>query len=125
MVNERVPEAYINFALIYMADNIFPVPQIKDLINEDRKPNTPFKPATGTIPSVSHLRALFCACVVRKATEHVGTKALNMHHQEQMGYCGIFVGIPQHQKGYLVYVSHTQNRISSYNVVFDESFSSA
>ena len=41
------------------------------------------------------------------------------------GFRGIFVGIPEHQKGYLVYVPSTRKVISSYNVVFDESFSSA
>ena len=35
------------------------------------------------------------------------------------------MGIPQHQKGYLVYVPITRKVISSYNVVFDECFSSA
>ena len=39
-------------------------------------------------------------------------------------FFGIFVGIPQHQKGYLVYVPSTRKIISSYDVVFDESFSS-
>ena len=48
-----------------------------------------------------------------------------MRHQTQKGFRGIFVGIPQHQKGYLVYVTSTRNVISLYNVVFDESFSSA
>ena len=33
-------------------------------------------------------------------------------------------GIPDHQKVYLVYVPSTRNIISSYDVVFDESFSS-
>ena len=56
---------------------------------------------------------------------HVETKTLNMRHQAQKGFRGIFVGIPQHQKGYLVYVPSTRKVISSYNVVFDESFSSA
>ena len=79
---------------------------------------------TGTKPSVSHLRVLFCPCVVRKATAHVETKTLNMHHQAQKGFCGIFVGIPEHQKGYLVYVPSTRKVISPYDVVFDESFSS-
>ena len=40
-------------------------------------------------------------------------------------FCSIFIGIPQHQKGYLVYVTHRWNIISSYNVVFDKCFSSA
>ena len=48
-----------------------------------------------------------------------------MRHQAQKEFRGIFVGIPEHQKGYLVYVPSTRKIISSYDVVFDESFSSA
>ena len=68
MVHARVLEVYVHFALIYTTDHIFPVLTIKDLINEDGDPTTPHKLATGTKPSVSHLRVLFCPCVVRKAT---------------------------------------------------------
>ena len=68
---------------------------------------------------------LFCPCVVHKATAHVETKTLNMRNQAQKGFRGIFFGNPEHQKGYLVYVPSTRKIISSYNVVFDESFSSA
>ena len=64
-------------------------------------------------------------CVVRKSTAHVDTKTLNVHHKAQKGFRGIFVGIPEHQKGYLVYVPSTRKVISSYDVVFDKSFSSA
>ena len=81
-----------------MIDHIFPVLPVKDLINEDVDPTAPYKLATDTKPSVSHLRVLFCPCVVWKATAHVGTKALNMRHQAQKGFCGIFVGIAQNQK---------------------------
>ena len=70
-------------------------------------------------------RVLFCPCVVWKATAHVDTKTLNMRHQAQKGFRGIFVGIPQHQKGYLVYVPSNRKLISSYDVMFDESFVSA
>ena len=48
-----------------------------------------------------------------------------MSHQAQDGFCGIFVGIIHNQKGYLVYIPSTRKKISSYDVVFDESFSSA
>ena len=48
-----------------------------------------------------------------------------MRHQAQKGFRGIFVGITQHQKGYLVYVPSTRKVILSYDVVFDESFVSA
>ena len=74
MVHARVPEVYVHFALMYTTYHIFPVLPIKYLINEDGDPTTPYKLATGTKPSVSHLRVLFCPCVVRKATAHVETK---------------------------------------------------
>ena len=56
---------------------------------------------------------------------HVETKALNMCHQAQKGFCGIFVVIPEHQKGYLLYVSSSRKILSSYDVVFDKQLSSA
>ena len=125
MVHAIVPELYVHFALMYTTDHIFPVLPINHFINEDDNPTTPHKLATGTKTSVSHLLVLFFPCVVRKATAHVETKTLNTRHQAQKGFCGIFVGIPQHQKGYLVYLPSTRKIISSYDVVFDESFSSA
>ena len=70
------------------------------------------------------LRVLFCPFVVRKATAHVDKKALSMYHQAQKGFRGIFVGIPQHQKWYIVYVPSTRKIISSYDDIFDESLSS-
>ena len=87
---------------MYTADHIFPVLPIKDLINKESDTTTSFKLATGTKPSVSHLRVLFCPCVVRKSNAHVDKKALNMRHQAQIFFSSIFVGIPQHQKGYLL-----------------------
>ena len=116
MVHARVLEAYINFTLMYTTYHIFTVLPIKDLINEDGNTTMPFKIATGTKTPVSHLRVLYCPCVARRATAHVGTKALNMYHQAQKGFCGIVVGIPQHQKGHLVYVLLTRKIISSYNI---------
>ena len=68
---------------------------------------------------------LFCPCVLQKVTANVETKTLNMRHQAQKGFRGIFVGIPQNQKEYLVYIPSNRKVISSYNVVFDECFSSA
>ena len=96
---------------MYTTDHIFPFLPIKYLINENGDPTTPYKLATVTKPSVSHLRVLFYSCVVQKGTAHVETKTLNMRHQAQKGFRGIFVGIPQHQKGYLVYVPSTRKVI--------------
>ena len=115
-----VLEDYIRFILTYTSDHIFPVILIEDLINKDGDPTTPYKLTTDMKPSILHLRVLFCPCVVHKYTAHVGKKTWNIRHQAQKG----FVGIPQHQKGYLVYVSQKQNILYSYNVVFYDIFSS-
>ena len=124
MVHARVLEAYIHFSFMYMIDHNFTVLPIKDLINKYIEPTTPFKLVTGKKPSVSHLRMLFCPCVVRKYNAHIRTKSLNMCHQPQNYFCSIFVGISQHQKGYLVYVPGARKMISLYDAVFYESFSS-
>ena len=108
MIHARVPEAYVHFALMYTTYHIFTVLPIKDLINEDGDPTKSHKLAICTKHSVSHLRVLFCTCVARKATAHVGTKTLNMHHQAQKGFRSILVGIPEHQKVSLVYVPSTR-----------------
>ena len=83
MVHVIVSKAYIHFALMYTTGHIFPILTIKDLINKDGEPTKPFKLATGTKPSVSHLRVLFCPFVVQKSNAHVDKKALNMRHQAQ------------------------------------------
>ena len=93
MVHARVLESYVHFALMYTTDHIFPVLPIKYLINEDGNPITPHKLETGTKPSVSHVRVLFCPFGLRKSMVHVETKMLNMRHQAQKGFCSLFVGI--------------------------------
>ena len=42
IVHVRVSEAYIHFALVYKTDHIFSVIPIKDMINEDVDPTTPY-----------------------------------------------------------------------------------
>ena len=59
MVHDRVPEVYVHFALMYTTDLIFTVLPIKDLINKNGDPTTPYTRTTGTEPSLSHLRVLF------------------------------------------------------------------
>ena len=46
-----------------------------------------------------------------------------MRHKAQKCFRGIFVGIPENQKVYIMYVLISRNIISSYGVVFDEIFS--
>ena len=104
---------------MYTTDHIFPVLIIKHLVNQEGEQTTPHKLETGTKPSVSNLSALFYPCGVRKSTAHVDKNALNMHHQSQNVFRGISVGIPQHQKGYLVYVPSAWKIVFSCDILFD------
>ena len=93
MVHARVSDKYINFALMYTTDHIFPVLPIKHLVNQYGEPTTPQKLVTGTKPSVSNPCVLFYPCVAQNATAHIDTKSLNMRYQSQKGFRGIFVEI--------------------------------
>ena len=122
IVHAQVLGAYIYSVLIFTADHILLVLPIQKLINKDGNPTTQFKLVTGTKHSILCLRILFCTCVEQKYNAHVGTKALNIHHQAQKGFRVIFFGIPQHQKVCIIYVPQKQKIVSSYDVVIDESF---
>ena len=74
MVHTRVLEEYIHFSLMYTTDHIFLVLPIKDLINEDGDPTTPFKLSTGTKPSLSHLRVLFVHVLYGKILHMLGQR---------------------------------------------------
>ena len=101
---------------MYTTDHVFLVLPIKYLINIYSEPTTPFKLMTSIKPSVSHLRVLFYPFVVQSFTAHIRTKELNKYHKAKNGFSGVFVGITQHQKGCLVYVTGTRKIISSYYV---------
>ena len=62
----------------------------------------------------------FFPFVVQKETAHVDTKSLNVRHQSQNYFWGIFVEIPQHHKGYLIYVPSTHKIVSLHDIVFDK-----
>ena len=84
----------------------------------------PYKLAPGTKPSVLYLGALFYLCSVIKTTSHVGKKVFNMRYQAQKVFHGIFVVIPQHQKGCFFHVPNKQKIVSLYDIAFDEIVSS-
>ena len=71
---------------MYTAYHIFLLLPIKDLTSIDGNPTTPLKLVTGMKPSISHFLVLFSPCVVQKATEHIGKKALKIRHQVKKGF---------------------------------------
>ena len=105
---------------MYTTHHIFPVLTINHLVNHNGKPTIPHKLTTGMKPLVSNLRILFFMFVVQKSTAHVDINALNMRHQPKKGLWSIFVGIPQDQKGWIIYVPITRNMVSPHDVAFEK-----
>ena len=103
----QVSDNYIRFSSIYTIDHIFSVIPIKHLVNQDGEPTKPQILATGTKHSVSDLNVLFFPCVLEKATAHVDTKALIMHHYKEVIVAS---SVESHntRKGYLIYVPITR-----------------
>ena len=94
----------IHLSLINITHNIFWVLTIINLVNQYGEPTTPHKLETGMKPLVWNTRVLFYSCDLQKSTARFDRKALNMRHQSQKRFWGIIIGIPQHLKGFLVYV---------------------
>ena len=83
MEHARFLEAYIHFALMYTVNNMFLLLPIKDLIDEDGDPTTPFKLTTGKKPSVLHIyifnlsmccTEIYCTCWY-KGVKHASQSA--------------------------------------------------
>ena len=70
------------------------------------------------------MRVIFPMCSTESYCTHCQKCVKYVSPSEKKGFRGIFVGIPQHQKRYIVYVPCTRKIIYSYDVVFDEFFSS-
>ena len=70
MAHARVSDKCIHFSFMYTTDHIFPILLIKHLIKQDGELTMPHKLATGTKPSVSKPRVLFCPFVLQKASSH-------------------------------------------------------
>ena len=71
--------------------------------------------------SITFTRVILSIC----CTESYCTcweKGIKYASPSAKGFLRVFFGIHHHQKGYLVYVPHTSNIISSYDVVFDNIF---
>ena len=117
---------YIHFALTYKTDHIFPVLRIKHLVDKDSKTTIYYFKLVQVQIIQYHIYACYFAHLLYgKLLQLLTKKVLNLIHQAQKDFRRIFVVITQQQKVYIVHAPSTRKIISSYDVAFDESFSSA
>ena len=124
MVHARLPPIFKYHATLY-AIIIYNVTPIKNLVNKEGNPATPYEIFFNEKPRIAHLRVFGCPCVFRKwtITNHLGQQRENK--TSQRGVRGTFIGLPINQQGYLIYMPQSQNIAVSHDVSFDEAFQSA
>ena len=78
--------------------------------------------------SISRFRVLFCPVVMMPGpitvTKHGDSHVFHRGNEPQRGFRGIFVGLPRHSAGYLVYTPSTNKIYKNLDVYFDEDFRS-
>jgi hypothetical protein len=97
---------------------------------------TTFEGYFGTKPSIGRYKVLSgrykvfgCPCVVKVYTQKsidsdAQASTLNSKNLVQRGVCGVFVGFPINQAGYLVWIPTSGHLLASVDVMFDEDFTS-
>ena len=124
MVHARLPPIYTYHAILYAIyiHNIFPV---KNLVNKNGFPATPFELFFNEKPRIGHLRVFGCPCVFKKWTITSHDGKVQQNKTSQRAVKGVFVGLPTNQQGYLIFMPQSQHIAVSHDVTFDEQFHTA
>jgi len=101
----------------------------KGLVNANDDPTTPHFLAFGTKPRLGNIRVFGCPVSFKRYNPQTPSGRLTKKQQDQRATSrGIFIGMPQKQAGYLIYLEDrigTAHLIVSQDVYFDEDFRSA
>ena len=113
-------ESFFYYAVKY-AQYIHDVIPVRNLLDENGLPTTPYYLATGRKPAVKHFRVFGCPAVFKRYEVSSDGKRIHNNYNQQ-GMRGIFVGIPDDASGWLFYVPIAKRSYISLDATFDESF---
>jgi hypothetical protein len=122
LVHARLPDKYHFHPIRYVAA-VFNMLPVKNLYNTNGEICSPFELFTGKKPLISHLRVFGCPAVAKQSV--ISVEGLSTQHFTEKGIRGVFIGIPLHQNGYLIYLPGSRTIACLGNVSFDEAFYSA
>ena len=105
LVHARLPDACTHHAIM-CATVIFNILPIKGLLNAEGMPSTPTELFTSLKQLIANLRVFGCPVVVKKCEPCLDCKVAKK--VSERGLRAIFIGLPENQKGYLVYVPSTR-----------------
>ena len=124
LVHANLPKSFYGLALQY-ACKILRVLPAKGLVDSIGKPTTPYALIHGKKPRVSRYKVFGCPVVFKRYLPMHNRKIIPTFQQMQRGVRGIFVGFPEDQAGWLVYVDtplQGSHLVVSQDVVFDQMF---
>ena len=124
LVKAHLPIAFYHLALQYSCKKMRVLPA-KGLLDSEGKPTTTYAILHGKKPRIGRFKVFGCPCVFKRyAPNSDGSKTTDFK-QLQKGSRGIFVGFPEDQAGWLVYVPEKisgSHVVVSMDVAFDQYF---
>ena len=127
LVRAHLPPCFYHFALKY-ACKILRVLPGKGLMDVDGNPTTTYAILHGKKPRIGRFKVFGCPCVFKKYAPMYEGKSSTKFTQLQRGCRGIFVGFPEDQAGWLIYIPEKLEGASlviSSDVTFDQFFVSS
>ena len=119
LVHTRLNRKFFYFAVKY-AQYIHGIIPVRDLVDDDGLPTTPYFMATGRKSAVKHFKVFGCPAIF-KCYEVSDDGKWVWNKYTQQGMCGIFVGIPDDAAGWLFYIPTARRTYISMDAIFDES----
>ena len=122
LLHARLNRKFFYYAAKY-AQYIHDIIPVKNLLDAEGNPTTPYFLATGRKPAVKHFRVFGCPAVFKRYEVSDNGKRVKNKYTQQ-GMRGIFVGLPDDSAGWLFYVPSARRSYISLDAIFDESFTS-
>ena len=124
LVKARLPLKFYHLALSYACKQMRVLPA-KGLVDENGDQTTTYAILHRKKPRIGRFKVFGCPCVFKKYQPRHDGKASTHFKQLQRGSRGIFVGFPDNQAGWLIYVPEKvggTHLIVSSDVSFDQYF---
>ena len=124
LVRAHLPISFYQLALKYACKQMRVLPA-KGLVDENGHPTTTYAVLHGKRPRIGRFKVFGCPCVFKRYTPQADGKLTTDFKQLNQGSRGIFVGFPEDQAGWLIFVPEKINNshlVVSMDVAFDQHF---
>ena len=103
LVRAHLPILFFLLAYDYACKQMRVLPA-KGLVDVDGKPTTTYAILHKKKPRIGRFKVFGCPCVYKRYASHADGAKSTDFKQFQRGCCGVFVGFPKDQAGWLIYV---------------------